>query len=516
MVLEKLVVPDIGDDTPVEVIEVLIKKGQAVEQEETLIVLESDKATMEIPSDKEGVIEKVLVKKGDKLKTGDVIADLKINQSAQKNPSEPEASVEPEHTSQSGQTIDIILPDLGTDESVTVIEILVTVGQSLEKDDSILTLESDKASMDVPISESGVVKEVLVKKGDLVKAGDKVGTLALTTSSLGVKAEKDKVAVTAPVEETVNKELPQPSNTTAGTTSTTVYAGPAARKIARQLGVDISKCTGTGKNSRVLVEDVTAYAKSLLENKGSQSSLPSRKVPDFSKYGEISFKDMSRIKQKTAQNLQATNMIVPQVTQFDKADITDLEKFRQQNKKMVADQGGKLTMILFVMKSLVAAMKKYPQFNSSLSECGTQVIQKHYFHVGVAVDTPNGLVVPVVQNVDTKSIIDLAQELVEISQLARKGQLKASQMQGASMTISSLGGIGGTAFTPIVNWPDVAILGLSAIQIEPLWNGSSFEPRQILPLSLSYDHRVIDGAEAARFIVELKQNLEDMRRVFFS
>ena len=523
MAVDKLLVPDIGDDGTVEVIDILIKKNQEVSEEETLIVLESDKATMEIPSDVAGVIKKIHIKKGDKVKTGSEIADIEVQDDKQKNI--PNSSTTPEdneksqslNTAKSEKTL--YLPDLGTDEQVTVIEILSQESQSFQQDDSLLTLESDKASMDIPAECDGVIMQILVSKGQMVKSGDKFAIIQ-TQNGVDVKQEttqeehsvQDQVVV---AKETDNQSVDKTDNSFVNQGE--VYAGPAARKLARQLGIDLSKCVGTGKNARILVEDVTAYAKSIIEKPSSQTgmSLQSRPVPDFSKFGPVTIKEMSRIKKKTAQNLQMTHMSVPPVTQFDKADITDLELFRQDNKKEIADQGGKLTMILFVMKALVATLKKFPQFNSSLSECGTQLIHKHYFHVGVAVDTPNGLVVPVVQNVDSKSILELSKDIVEISQAARKGQLKPAQMQGSSMTISSLGGIGGTAFTPIVNWPYVAILGLSAIQIEPVYNGTTFEPKKMLPLSLSYDHRVIDGAEAARFIVELKKNLEDLRRVLF-
>lgn len=520
MAVEKILVPDIGDDGTVEVIDIMIKKNAQVELEQVLIVLESDKASMEIPSDKSGVIKKIHLKKGDKVKTGDLIADIElVAKASSDNADKVEAKPGKNETDvKAKKQQQMLLPDLGTDDQVSVIEILIKPGQLIEKDDSLLTLESDKASMDIPAEFSGTINKVHVTKGQMVKSGELFATASISEdvaqapkSSSSELLSTEKSSIESVSQQEVVQEAPTLSS------SGTVYAGPAARKLARQLGVDIASCKGTGKKARVLVEDVALYAKSLIERSKSNTgfSLASRPVPDFSKFGSVTIKDLSRIKQKTAQNLQATHMSVPPVTQFDKADITDLELFRQENKKSIADQGGKLTMILFVMKALVASLKKYPQFNSSLSECGKKIIEKQFFHIGVAADTPNGLVVPVVQNVDTKSILELSQDLVEMSQSARKGQLKPAQMQGSSMTISSLGGIGGTAFTPIVNWPDVAILGLSAIQVEPVYNGTSFEPRQMLPLSLSYDHRVIDGAEAARFIVDLKRNLEDLRRVLF-
>ena len=522
MAVEKILVPDIGDDGTVEVIDIMIKNSDSVDTDQSLIVLESDKASMEIPSDKSGIIKNIYLKKGDKVKTGDLIADIEVlkltstmNKEVLSQPNLEGANV----TQAAKQSQKVCLPDLGTDEKVSVIEILVKPGQHVEKDDSLLTLESDKASMDIPAEFSGTIDEVLVTEGQMVSSGDSFAMMTSVGTGDSVSAAMEEKVPTEQIQtKDTGAQQSQPAAPLAAQNTGAVYAGPSARKLARQLGIDINACKGTGKNARILVEDVALFAKSIIDSASSTSStfsIASRSVPDFSKFGPVVVKDLSRIKQKTAQNLQNTHMTVPPVTQFDKADITNLELFRQENKKEIENQGGKLTMILFVMKALVASLKKYPQFNSSLSECGKQIIEKKYFHIGVAVDTPNGLVVPVVQNVDTKSILDLSQDLVEISQLARKGQLKPAQMQGSSMTISSLGGIGGTAFTPIVNWPDVAILGLSAIKVEPFYNGTDFEPRKMLPLSLSYDHRVIDGAEAARFIVDLKKNLEDLRRVLF-
>lgn len=513
---EKLCVPDIGDIDEVEVIDILVEPGSKIDVDQTIVVLESDKATMDIPAQVAGIIKDVKVKKGDKVSQGSLIVELQtpMPNSPSNTIDDKEVSMNPNKTP---QTKDIYLPDLGTDDAVSVIALEVAEGQQVEFDQTILTLESDKASMDVPAPYTGIVQSLCLKIDDKVRTGDKIGSMTITAtddSPAEIASDEQLPSVHTPEKETASS---LPAND-ALTMKTNTYAGPAARKLARDLGLDITQCQGTGKRGRITLDDVCLFGKKQLEQNTSSASplaLSQRNLPDFSKFGTVSYIDLKRIKQKTAQNLQATNITVPQVTQFDKADITDLEEFRQQNKAVISEQGGKLTMIIFVMKALVASLKKYPQFNTSLSPDGKQLVQKHFYHIAVAVDTPNGLVVPVIQDVDKKSILELSQEIVAMSQTARKGQLKASQMQGSSMTISSLGGIGGTAFTPIVNWPDVAILGLSASQVEPFYNGNSFEPRSFLPLSLSYDHRVIDGAEAARFIVDVRKNLEDMRRVLF-
>ncbi len=431
--------------------------------------------------------------------------------------------------------IEMKLPDIGNFDEVDVIEIPVAVGDTVAKDDTLLTLESDKASMDVPADVAGVIKEILVKVGDKVKEGDVVFRIEATgaeSAPAAPKAEEAPKAEAKPapapqVEAPKPAPVAAPVQTSAPAASQSnldfsgAHASPSVRAFARELGADLNQVKGSGPKLRIMREDVVAHVKSIMSGSGSVGSvattnggglslLPWPKV-DFAKFGEITREPMSRIKKISGANLARNWAMIPHVTQFDESDVTDLEAFRVMLNKENEKSGKKVTMLAFLVKACVHALQKFPEFNSSLD--GDDLILKNYFHIGFAADTPNGLVVPVIRDCDKKSVIEIAAEMGELAKLARDGKLKPDQMQGGCFTISSLGGIGGTAFTPIINAPEVAILGVSRSIMKPVWNGKEFEPRLMLPLSLSYDHRVIDGAAGARFVVHLNQCLADMRRI---
>lgn len=443
-------------------------------------------------------------------------------------------------------TIEIKVPDIGDFDGVEVIELLVKPGDTVTAEQSIITVESDKASMEIPSPQAGVVKELLVKLGDKVKEGSPMVLLAAAEGAASPVAETAAqqaapegkvpaasspapVAASAAPVATAVASLPPATAVEAhipvSPTASAPHASPSVRKFARELGVDLARVAGSGPKGRITPDDVRNFVKAAVAGVGSSSApvgkagggagldlLPWPKV-DFSKFGEVEEQDLSRIKKLSGPNLHRNWVMIPHVTQFDEADITDLEQFRKDTNAALAKQGVKLTMLAFVMKACVAVLKKYPAFNASLSEGNDKLILKKYWNIGFAADTPNGLVVPVIKNVDQKGFSQIANELGELSALARDGKLKGSDMQGATFTVSSLGGVGGTLFTPIINAPEVAILGLSKSAMKPVWNGKEFEPRLMLPLSLSYDHRVIDGAMAARFTTELAGVLADMRKV---
>lgn len=560
-------VPDIGDFDEVEVIEVLIAAGDTVQAEQSLITVESDKASMEIPSSHSGVVESVLVKTGDKVKQGSVIVKLKAEQAEEeKNPpaaaeqgaaseadesasnagaSEQQAQDKPGSPSAQGaaSTVTVSVPDIGDATDVQVIEIMVAVGDTVEAEQSLITVESDKASMEVPSSHAGVVKAIKVKLGDKVNQGSDIVELDVQ----GEGAPKAESQPPAPAEQSARpsssssssdasktdaKPAPQSAGSTARPSPTASYAdaavplrnlphaSPSVRKFARELGVDLSKVTGSGAKQRITHDDVRKFVKQALAGDAAQSAatgaggglsvLPWPKV-DFSKFGPSESKPLSRIKKISGANLHRNWVMIPHVTNNDRADITELENFRVQLNDENQKTGVKLTMLAFLIKASVAALKKFPEFNASLD--GDNLVLKQYYHIGFAADTPNGLVVPVIRDADKKGIIELAKESSELAKLARDGKLAPAQMQGGCFSISSLGGIGGTSFTPIINAPEVAILGVSRSSHEPVWNGKKFQPRLMLPLSLSYDHRVIDGAAAARFNAYLAGLLADFRRI---
>lgn len=431
--------------------------------------------------------------------------------------------------------IEVLVPDIGDSKAVEVVEVLVAVGDTVADGDALISLESDKASMEVPSTVNGTVKALKVEVGSEVGEGSIVAVIEASENDApkedasqeaaaeeqASKSEPEPESEPEPAKQTPSTQAPQPkdpprklANPAVRTEASKAHASPSIRKFARELGVDLSKVSGSGRKGRITRDDVNAFVKESLQKKDSGGAgLPEMPEIDFSKFGEISVEPLGRIARLSAANLHRSWLHVPHVTQHDDADITEMEAFRKANKDAAAKEGYKLTPLVFLMKAVVAALKQYPKFNSSLDPSGENLIKKHYFHLGIAVDTPKGLVVPVVRDVDKKSLSDLGRELGEISGRARDGKLRPADISGACFTISSLGGIGGTAFTPIVNAPEVAILGVSRSSIKPVWNGQEFEPRLMLPLSLSYDHRVIDGADAARFTTYLGHLLGDIRRL---
>ena len=587
-------VPDIGDVAEVDVIEVLVAEGDTVAKEQSLITVESDKASMEIPSTSAGVVKSLKVKVGDKVGEGSVILELTAEGEqpaaskesaapAAQAPSEQAAATAPaapaaeaaETTGTAGgeagqaQRVTVVVPDIGDAKDVEVIEVMVAVGDRVEAEQSLITVESDKASMEVPSSHAGVVKEVLVNLGDKVNKGNEIVVLetagaAAAPAPNGETPSADAApapvaamnepdvapeAGSGPAAQTATAAASGPASVSAGGPSQLAsmpperhspteafasadvplrnlpHASPSVRKFARELGVDLTRVTGSGAKNRITHEDVRAFVKQALAGgaataataavgggEGGLSVLPWPKV-DFAKFGEIEAKPLSRIKKISGANLHRNWVMIPHVTNNDQADITELEEFRQQlNKEQAkAKSDVKVTMLAFLIKAVVAALRKFPEFNASLD--GDTLVLKKYFHIGFAADTPNGLVVPVVRDADRKGILEIARETSELARLAREGKLAPAQMQGGCFSISSLGGIGGTHFTPIINAPEVAILGVSRSTMQPVWDGKAFEPRLMLPLSLSYDHRVIDGAAAARFNVYLASLLEDFRRI---
>lgn len=528
--------PDIGNDE-VEVTEILVKVGDKVAVDDNIMTVEGDKASMEIPAPQAGIVKSIIVKVGDKVKTGvDIMvfdeegsAAAPAPQSASQ-PAAPKVEVTPT-TSSVSQTVDVNVPDIGGDE-VEVTEISVKVGDTVAIDDNIITVEGDKASMEIPAPVAGVVKNIIIKVGDKVKTGSKIMEFETTTA-----ASTANSAATAPAQaSTPTASAPTPAVAATPTASATLpatsgndfvendayaHATPSVRRLAREFGVNLAKVTPTGPKHRILREDIQAYVKNAVKQVESGAAggalpglLPWPKV-DFSKFGEIESLPLTKIQKVSGANLHRNWVMIPHVTEFDESDITDLEAFRKQQnaeaEKKKLDL--KITPLVFIMKAVASALKAYPRFNSSLSEDAQTLIIKKYINIGVAVDTPNGLVVPVFKDVDKKGIVDLSRELAEISKKARDGKLTGSDMQGGCFTISSLGGIGTTSFTPIVNAPEVGILGVSRSSMKPIWNGKEFTPRLMLPLSLSFDHRVIDGADGARFLSHIVNVLSDLRRL---
>ena len=516
-------VPDIGDYKDVPVIEVLVKAGDKIEKEQSIVVLESDKATMDVPSSHAGIVKDVKVKVGDTLSEGSVVITLEEGAAVTTAAPTPAAVPTSTPTTSGGAPIEIKVPDIGDYKDVPVIEVLVKPGDKVEKEQSIVVLESDKATMDVPSTHAGIVKEVKVKVGDNLSEGSVV--IILEGGGGSVSAPTATVTPAAKAVEPPIPRAPAPpplSNPAPQIDVAYSHASPSVRKFARELGVTIAQVKGSGPKGRITQEDVQAFVKAAMSagagsptaasaggSLGGLNLIPWPKV-DFTKFGEIDRQPLNRIKKLTAANLGRNWVMIPAVTYHEDADITDLEAFRVLTNKENEKKGVKITMLAFLMKAAVAALKKYPEFNSSLD--GDDLILKKYFNIGFAADTPTGLVVPVIKNADKKGIFEIAQETSELAGLAREGKLKPDQMQGASFTISSLGGIGGTYFSPIVNAPEVAILGVSKAAMKPVWDGKQFVPRLICPLSLSADHRVIDGALATRFNVYIAQLLADFRR----
>ena len=542
-------VPDIGDYKDIEVIEVLVKPGDVIREEDSLITLESDKAAMEVPSPQAGTVKSIQVKPGDRVSKGSLILMLEASNEAAAQPLAPAAPaavpaaptpipapapvVPPAAPTKAapgpGAIEEVLVPDIGDYKDIEVIEVLVKPGDLIQEEDSLITLESDKAAMEVPSPRGGTVKAVHVKAGDRVSKGSKVLTLE-TVGGAPVAAPAAERVVEAP---SVSKEsAPVAPASAPPTASASVpvsppesgehppHASPSIRKFARELGVELAQVQGTGPKGRIVREDVQRFVKASLKSAQSSAAqagvgfaLPPAPAIDFSRFGPVETQALSRIQKLSGPNLHRNWVSIPHITQYDDADITDLEAFRKSLKLESERRGIKLSFLPFVMKAVAASLKAYPTFNASLAPSGESLILKQYVHIGVAVDTPEGLVVPVVRDVDQKAVFDIAAELVELSQKARNKKLRGADLEGGCFTISSLGGIGGTAFTPIINAPEVAILGLSKSQMKPVYQDGGFVPRLMLPLSLSYDHRVIDGALAARFITHLSTTLADLRRV---
>ncbi|WKD27593.1 pyruvate dehydrogenase complex dihydrolipoyllysine-residue acetyltransferase [Halomonas sp. KG2] len=546
-------VPDLGGSDSVEIIEVAVSAGDEVNAEDTLITLESDKASMDVPSPHGGKIVALTVKEGDTVSEGDVIGQMEIageggdasaeedapQQAASQASSEPEAAAEEpvvEEDSGSGEPErkEIRVPDLSGSSDVPIIEIGVAAGDEVNEEDPLITLESDKASMDVPSPYKGKLLELTVKEGDTVSEGDVIGYIEVAGAK---KAAPKKAAPEKAQSSSASQSSAKPAASPEGTPSPEaqmashkprdgklVHAGPAVRMLARELGVDLGLVKPSGPKDRVLKEDVQAYVKQAIANQGKAQTaaapaasggagIPAIPEVDFSQFGDVEEKPMGRLLKMGATNLHRSWLNVPHVTQFDEADITELESFRKAMKAEAEAQGAKLTPLPFMVKACAFALRKFPQFNVSLKGDGETLVWKNYVHIGIAVDTPDGLMVPVVRNADKKSLIEIAKEMAELGKKAQTKKLKRDEMTGGCFTISSLGSIGGTAFTPIVNAPEVAILGVSKAQMKPVWDGSAFQPRLMMPLSLSYDHRAINGADAARFTAFLADVLTDIRRL---
>ncbi len=534
-------VPDIGGNDNVDVIDVAVKVGDVIAIEDTLITLETDKATMDVPADAAGKVTEVKVAVGDKVSEGSLI--VLVDAVAATNEAAPAAAeVAPVAAAESapavaapsasGQLAQVIVPDIGGHDNVDIIEVSVSVGDVVKVDDTLITLETDKATMDVPSTVAGTVKAVYAKVGEKISEGGLIVEIESSSASAAltapVAASQPEVAKAAPAPVAAPAPAQAVSAPVAfGNTPVNeegfrkAHAGPSVRKLARELGVDLSLVTGSGRKGRIVDTDVKGFVKQAMQQGvakvaavgslgGGLDLLPWPKV-DFAKFGEIEVQPLSRIKKISGQNLSRNWAMIPHVTQQDEADMTELEEFRKTLNKEWEREGVKLSPLAFVIKACVSALQAFPDFNSSLD--GDNLVLKKYYNIGFAADTPNGLVVPVIKDADKKGLKEISIELGELSKKARDGKLKPQEMQGATFTISSLGGIGGTGFTPIVNAPEVAILGVCKSQIKPVWNGKEFAPRLMCPLSLSYDHRVIDGAAACRFTTYLGKVLADFRRV---
>ncbi|PQA84111.1 dihydrolipoyllysine-residue acetyltransferase [Limnohabitans sp. TS-CS-82] len=553
MALVEVQVPDIGDFDEVTVIELMVKVGDTVKAEQSLITVESDKASMEIPSSTAGVVKEMRVALGDKVKQGSVVLVVEAAGAAAAPAVAPAAATAavtapvaapvaaaPAAAPVAAGPVEVRIPDIGDFKDVAVIEVMVKPGDTIKVEQSLITVESDKASMEIPSSHAGVLKELKVKVGDTVNIGDLLAVLegaasttptAAATSAVAaapvavastpVAAAQTPVAAAAAV-------VAAPAHAPGGTTLGLPHASPSVRKFARELGVPLEEVKGNGLKGRITADDVQAFTKAVMSG-AAQTKAQAAKAPaasggdgaalglipwpkvDFAKFGPIERKEMGRIKKISGANLLRNAIMIPAVTNHDDADITDLEAFRVSTNKENEKSGIKVTMLAFLIKACVAALKKYPEFNSSLD--GDALVYKNYWHIGFAADTPNGLMVPVIRDCDKKGVLQISQEMGELAKKARDGKLGPAEMTGATFTISSLGGIGGKYFTPIINAPEVAILGVCKSTMEPVWNGKEFVPRLMLPLSLTWDHRVIDGAAAARFNAFLGQILSDFRRV---
>lgn len=538
-----IVVPDIGTDEAAEVVEICVQPGEQLEQEQSVIVLETDKASVEVPSSHGGKVLSLLIKEGDQIKTGAPILEIELEgegdseqdseqeeakqeKESESKSDEPSSDAKEEATEETTQEsseeedITVTVPDFGDDSEVEVIEVCVNAGDTVEEGDSLIVLESDKASMEIPAPASGTIKELLVGESDKVTQGQNIAQM-VTALSKGNKKKESKPE--AKKEESSPKSAPSSSSSSPSATSQsqasepgpsfndgTVYAGPAVRKLARQLGVDLTKVKATGPKGRCTKNDVRSYVKNILAGNGQQgSAIPKVPAVDFSKFGEFKKVKLSKIQKLTAANMHRSWLNVPHVTQFDDADISDLEAYRKEQKS----KGVKLTPVPFIIKACASTLRAEPSFNVSLDSDGEHRIDKDYVHIGMAVDTPAGLVVPVIRDADKKSVIEISEDINELAAKARDGKLTPKEMQGGCFTVSSLGAIGGQGFTPIVNTPEVGILGVSKASFKPVWNGKDFEARFCLPLSLSYDHRAVNGADAGRYLTHLVGLLSDYQQL---
>ncbi|HDV6771103.1 TPA: pyruvate dehydrogenase complex dihydrolipoyllysine-residue acetyltransferase [Mannheimia haemolytica] len=526
-------VPDIGGDE-VNVTEIMVKVGDSVEVDQSIINVEGDKASMEVPAPVAGVVKEILINVGDKVSTGKLIMKFETASAATAQ-SAPVAEAAPAQASASAIK-DVNVPDIGGDE-VNVTEIMVKVGDSVSEEQSLITVEGDKASMEVPAPFAGVVKEILVKSGDKVSTGSLIMKFEVAGAAPAPAAAQAASAPAPQAAAPAKADAAPAGQNQSGLSQEQVvasagyaHATPVIRRLAREFGVNLDKVKGTGRKGRIVKEDIQAYVKTavqVFEKQGGTAAaatgaangaglglLPWPKV-DFSKFGEVEEVELSRINKISGANLHRNWVMIPHVTHFDRTDITELENFRKEQNKEAEKRklDVKITPVVFIMKAVASALEAFPRFNSSISEDAQRLTLKKYINIGIAVDTPNGLVVPVFKNVNKKGIIELSRELMEVSKKAREGKLTASDMQGGCFTISSLGGIGTTHFTPIVNAPEVAILGVSKSEMQPIWNGKEFESRLMLPLSLSFDHRVIDGADGARFLSYINSVLADIRRL---
>ena len=537
MAIEIITVPDLGGAETVDVIELSVQPGETVEIEDSLLVLESDKATMDVPSPQSGILLKYLVTEGSTVQVGDAIAEIEavgeqasttveLTESAEVKSIQAETetvadNIEKEESDTLSEQL-IIVPDIGSDDDVEVIEVSIAIGDQVAQGDTLMVLESDKATMDVPSSHAGKVIKILVTEGARIRSGAEV---AIFEVNAGVVAQPALVAESSnatgeTVKETnsVAEEKPQKQQPTpiaeGGQELNDVYAGPAVRLLARELGVSLSKVPGSGPRGRIQKDDVNSYVKgalSQLDLATSGQGIPPIPAIDFAQFGEIETVKLSKIQKLTASNMQRNWLNVPHVTHFDDADITELEEFRQSLKREGEKRGIRVTPVAFLIKAIGASLQANPEFNRSLAADGDSYIQKHYINVGMAVDTPRGLVVPVIKDVNEKGIWEISADIAALAGLAREGKLKASDMRGGCFTLSSLGAIGGTGFTPIVNAPESGILGVSKSQMKAVWNGHEFVPRLLLPLCLSYDHRLINGADAGRFMTHLVRLCSDIR-----
>lgn len=536
-------VPDLGGASDIEVIEVLVGPGDVIELEQTLVVMEGDKATMDLPASAAGTVVEVKVSVGDSVSEGSLIVTLTAEVGAaveeeavavvaeavvSSAPVEEKEAPVPNQPGTVHDLIEVKVPDLGGASDVEVIEVLINAGDVIELEQTLVVMEGDKATMDLPASAAGTVVDVKVAVGDSVSEGSLIVTLMTGEASAPSKSALEE-SVSAPASEAVAKPVkaPQPTPVAAKTEISTavsggsmVHATPSVRRFARELGVDLSLILqGSGRKGRILKDDVSRHVKKVMtavpvtsvKTVPGNGAIPAIPAVDFSQFGEIEEQKLSKIKRLTGVNLSRVWLNLPMVTHHDEADITEMEIFRKSLKGSAEKEGLKVTGLGFMLKAVAAALKQYPQFNSSLSPDGERLILKKYYNIGIAVDTPKGLVVPVLKDVDKKSLFELSAEMFELGVKAREGKLRPAEMQGGCMTISNLGGIGGTAFTPIVNAPEVAILGATRSQMKPVWNGSEFEPRLMMPLDMSYDHRVIDGADAARFMRTIVALLTDVR-----